>query len=578
MTRKVRSIRVVCLTILALATPTLAQIPLGTGFTYQGEVRQDGAPVDGRVHLRFSLWDSEGSGQPPVGGNQIGASQLLSNVPVTGGLFSVILNASGEFSVTPFTGEERWLQIEVCGDPSCQSLTILSPRQPVTAAPYSLFSMTTPWTGIAGIPPGFADGVDNIGEITWEASGTNIYRATGNVGIGTVTPEVKLHLSGSESRLRLESASSGSFAVTEYQTDSKRWSVGVGGSTVQPELAGKYFVLDETPGASPQSLVVVDGGNVGIRTPFPAAPLHVTGGSAATSQGGGTMIIGGDQNHNLGFDEDSIMARQGNTPWPLRLNEGGGDVLIARGGPGRLGIDTDSPLGGVHVHKEPATFGGTLTLEGDTHTYMSFYPDGVAAGRGGWFGYGGSFDNNLYIVNGLNNIIADPGGGDAFHIRGFLLVDNMAFGDYHNVQWNSDNAQFYYDDSTRRHKENIEPLEDDFERLLDAQPMTYTRPGKPERWEIGYIAEDIEDLGLTHLLQYDKEGEPEGVNYEKAVLYLTEIAKAQRDRIAEQATRLAEQQAQLAQQEKQMNDLTERIDRLEAIGKVSANTTQEAIP
>jgi uncharacterized coiled-coil protein SlyX len=108
--------------------------------------------------------------------------------------------------------------------------------------------------------------------------------------------------------------------------------------------------------------------------------------------------------------------------------------------------------------------------------------------------------------------------------------------------------------------------------------MTYTRPGKPERWEIGYIAEDIEDLGLTHLLQYDKEGEPEGVNYEKAVLYLTELAKAQRDRIAEQATRLAEQQAQLAQQEKQMNDLTERIDRLEAIGKVSANTTQEAIP
>jgi hypothetical protein len=106
------------------------------------------------------------------------------------------------------------------------------------------------------------------------------------------------------------------------------------------------------------------------------------------------------------------------------------------------------------------------------------------------------------------------------------------------VQWNSNTHQLGIDSSTRRHKQNIKPLEADFERLLEAEPVTYTRPGQPDRWEIGYIAEDMHELGLTNLVSYDAEGRPEGYNYDKSTLYLVAIAKAQRQKLLEQQARL----------------------------------------
>ena len=45
------------------------------------------------------------------------------------------------------------------------------------------------------------------------------------------------------------------------------------------------------------------------------------------------------------------------------------------------GYSTTAPLAALHVKKEAVPPGGTLALEGTTHTYLTFFPDGVAAGR-----------------------------------------------------------------------------------------------------------------------------------------------------------------------------------------------------
>lgn len=146
--------------------------PLGPGFTYQGQINAGALPINGVAHLRFSLWDDAGTGAPPVGGNQLGVSQLIADVPVANGVFVVLLNAGGEFGATAFNGEARWLQIEVCGDAGCGSLQVLSPRQPLTGAPYSL----GPWNTAP--------------------NGDIVYSGPGNVGIGTVTPGKKLTVAG----------------------------------------------------------------------------------------------------------------------------------------------------------------------------------------------------------------------------------------------------------------------------------------------------------------------------------------------------------------------------------------------
>ncbi len=100
-------------------------------FTYQGQLKQDGAPVNGTCDFQFSIWDS------PEGGTQFGNTQTLDNVPVTGGHFTVKLGSFHSVYVY-FDGRALWLGIAVRCPAGSGSFTALSPRQPLTATPYAL--------------------------------------------------------------------------------------------------------------------------------------------------------------------------------------------------------------------------------------------------------------------------------------------------------------------------------------------------------------------------------------------------------------------------------------------------------
>jgi hypothetical protein len=108
---------------------------LGNGFTYQGKLDQNGTPVTDTCDLQFSLYDAL------TLGTQIGATQTLSNQTITNGLFSVQLNAGGEFGAQAFNGQARWLEISVRCPAGSGDYSSLIPRQAVTAAPYALYSL-----------------------------------------------------------------------------------------------------------------------------------------------------------------------------------------------------------------------------------------------------------------------------------------------------------------------------------------------------------------------------------------------------------------------------------------------------
>lgn len=113
------------------------QAALGTAFTYQGRLTNGGGPVNAACDFQFSLFDAAG------GGSQVGNTQTIPNVTVSGGLFTASLNGSGEFGPTAFTGQARWLQIAARCPAGNGNFTLFDPRQPLTAAPYSLFSRST---------------------------------------------------------------------------------------------------------------------------------------------------------------------------------------------------------------------------------------------------------------------------------------------------------------------------------------------------------------------------------------------------------------------------------------------------
>src|ERR1044072_7593298 len=113
--------------VLLVTTQTWAQT---SAFTYQGKLNDGGIPANGNYDLRFALFDSA------VSGAQIGATQTASNVTVSGGIFT----ASLDFGVNAFPGASRFL--EISARPSGgSSFTLLTPRQPITAAPYAVRSL-----------------------------------------------------------------------------------------------------------------------------------------------------------------------------------------------------------------------------------------------------------------------------------------------------------------------------------------------------------------------------------------------------------------------------------------------------
>jgi hypothetical protein len=127
------------------------QAPLSTSFTYQGQLKQGGSPVSGTCDFQFSLWDAAS------GGAQIVTTQTATSVTVSNGLFTVQL----DFGASAFTGDARWLETAVRCPAGSGSYTTLTPRQALTAAPYALYAKSAPWSGLSGVPAGFADGVDN---------------------------------------------------------------------------------------------------------------------------------------------------------------------------------------------------------------------------------------------------------------------------------------------------------------------------------------------------------------------------------------------------------------------------------
>src|SRR3989442_3664745 len=105
-----------------------------TAFTYQGRLTDGGTPANGNYDLQFTLWDSLS------GGSQIGSTQALPAVQVSGGVFTVTL----DFGANAFPGANRFLEINARLS-GASAFTLLSPRQQITSTPYAVRS------GIAAI-------------------------------------------------------------------------------------------------------------------------------------------------------------------------------------------------------------------------------------------------------------------------------------------------------------------------------------------------------------------------------------------------------------------------------------------
>jgi hypothetical protein len=301
-------------------------------FTYQGYLRQGGAPLNNPSQsMRFRIYDAL------TGGTALWDSGALT-VNVSNGLFTVQLNPP----VSIWTGADRFLEIQV-------GATTLTPRVRIGSTPYAntatLLNMFqsgtmnpdrmvithspafTNWglmyrdtddsfhflaggttvlrVGLGGptalqIPAGAAAGrvltSDASGNASWQAlppsasawavSGTNIYNTnTGNVGIGTTAPAARLDILGgnwdtasTEGDLRIGDA------TYRLKIGIARSGDGAGHATIAAQGGINMLSLGAgTTLAAQRTLTILGTGNVGIGTIAPTGRLHIEHNSTLSS-------------------------------------------------------------------------------------------------------------------------------------------------------------------------------------------------------------------------------------------------------------------------------------------------------
>jgi len=396
---------------LAAVSPSQGATPLTTAFTYQGQLKQGGAPFDGTADFQFSLWDAA------TGGAQIGTTVQVNAVNVASGLFAVNL----DFGAAAFSGDARWLQLAVRPATDVIAFTTLSPRQPLTAAPYALYALGSP--GGTGY---------------WAATGADIHNTnSGKVGIGTDTPTGLLgvestanvhgvwsvvpyiaiygHRTGTTGtwpavHAECDSASANASAIRGYLNSTN---AGAGSAAVRGENrgtdgdgAGVYGlhagsgigVHGESTSGSGTGVYGLDHGSgigvhgestsgngvygvghsVGVRGKASDAGgwggmflgsgdwgsgqallvmgdslfgfVQVAGGTDSAPAGGGYLVLGSTGGTNISIDNNEIMARNNGAAATLALNAAGGNVTLIQSGTGNVGIGTASPAAKLHVN------------------------------------------------------------------------------------------------------------------------------------------------------------------------------------------------------------------------------------
>lgn len=160
----------VCGLMLVVASAAAQGAPTDRSFTYQGQLKKAGVPLNGTADVVFTLWDAA------AGGSQVGLTLSVPGAPLVQGLFTVDL----DFGASAFNGEGRWLEIQARNPAGAGAYTTLSPRQPILPTPYALFALN----GSPGpVGPTGATGA------TGATGGTGVTGATGSTGLqGTSGP------------------------------------------------------------------------------------------------------------------------------------------------------------------------------------------------------------------------------------------------------------------------------------------------------------------------------------------------------------------------------------------------------
>lgn len=399
------------------SSPANLQAANGPGFPYDGRLFNGGAGVTGTCDFEFSLWNAAS------GGGQVGGTHTVSGVIVTAGLFSATVNSGAQFGPTAYNGDARWLAIAVRCPTNTGGFTPLTPRQALSPTPYAHCALVAgsasaaPWSGITGIPAGFADGTDDVGGggASWQLTGNGALASDflGTTNDTTLTIRVSntvaLRLAPTAGTPNVLGGNIGNLAYSgvEGATIGGGGNVIFGGNTI----TASYAVIGGGAGNVAAYFATVGGGLDNV-----ANDNYATVSGGTLNSAGLLAAIGGGQHNDASGAWSAIAGGSENTTSGNYAAIGGGFTNTVSGhystvGGGRnntAGYDLATVSGGDH------NYAGVASVVAGGNNNVATGGRGVVGGGGYNTNYGGfstiagGYGNDI----GFDVVYAAIGGGD----------------------------------------------------------------------------------------------------------------------------------------------------------------------
>jgi hypothetical protein len=455
---------------------------LGTAFTYQGYLTEDGNAADGAFDLRFALYNAANAGI------QVGSTLELGDTPVSNGMFAVELDFGDVFDGTPL-----WLEIGVRPGAESGAYTALSPRQRLLPAPYAAYATRASWAGLVGVPAGLDDGDDDTTygagaglvldgttfaitatyrlpqtcadgqSVEWDSAvstwscatstGGVGWSLTGNAGttpgthfLGT-TDDVALELHVNASRAwRLEPGITSPNVVGGYGANSVAGgasgaTIGGGGRDLAINSVGAGFgAIGGGAGNAVSGYAGAIGGGEGNAT---AGSYATAGGGSGNAAGGDHAAISGGRSNSAASDYAAVGGGSANQADATFATVGGGatNVITATygtiaGGAGNLVTGSGSTVGGGRYNVAAADYGtvagGGPADPGNPTTTHNHVVDQYGAIGGGGGNVAGEDDGDptsqqyATVAGGQENAATAPyavvGGGTTNNADGYAAT------------------------------------------------------------------------------------------------------------------------------------------------------------
>jgi hypothetical protein len=529
-----------------------------TEFTYQGSLKDGGAPANGNYDMEFRLFDAL------TGGSQLGTPTLTrANVMVTDGVFSVTLDFSGTGSAFP--GADRYLQIGVknAGGPS---YTTLTPRQKISSSPYAQQSLNAATASTA-------TNATQLGGIA-----ASQYVLTGDTRLSDARPPTPGSTNYVQNTTSLQASTN--FNISGNGTAGGTLSGNVVNTTTQYNISGNRVL-----GIVPIVRTIFVGGANGSTTASDNTFVGAVAGLSTTTAGANSFFgsqagkdnTTGANNTFVGYNSGSgsttgssntllganTAALANNLQFATAIGAGS-DVLTSntvvlgrRNGsdfvfvPGPVSMASDLFVGsgsisaGNSVSASEFRIGNRILAApvSSNNTVLGINTDvsgGVTFATAIGSGAVASLSNSIYLGRaGGQDAVRIPG---AVLIDGSLVVNTLGGAGSQTVCLNAVN-RLSPCSSSLRYKTNIARFASGLDIINRLQPITFDWKDGGKH-DLGLGAEDVAAVEPL-LLTYNQNGQVEGVKYDRIGVVLINAVKEQQTQLTAQQQQFESQKAEI---------------------------------